>query len=147
MAHTYVLNHLHVVFSTKDRLSLISPAWEHELHAYFGGIARNKGFFLDCSGGTADHVHLLLNLPGSCELATAVSALKANSSRWAKDRSPHFSWQQGYAAFSVSYSVLPAVRAYVSRQKAHHAKLSFNDELRIVLHKHNIPYDSADLIG
>src|SRR5947209_20081739 len=28
MAHTYVSNHLHIVFSTKNRQRLIAPEWE-----------------------------------------------------------------------------------------------------------------------
>jgi REP element-mobilizing transposase RayT len=48
MAHTYTLTYFHVVFSTKLRRNLIQSTWEPELHAIFRGIARNKGFSIDC---------------------------------------------------------------------------------------------------
>ena len=44
MAHTYVSNHLHIVFSTKNRQRLIAPEWEDDLHAAFHGIAREHRF-------------------------------------------------------------------------------------------------------
>ena len=147
MAHTYVLNFVHLVFSTKDRLNQIAPGWEPELHAHFAGIARNKAFTIDCSGGTANHVHLLLRLPATIDLSSAVNALKANSSRWARTRSPLFAWQPGYSAFSVSYSGIAAVRTYIADQKQHHSTRSYEDELRLLLTKHSIPFDERHLLA
>jgi hypothetical protein len=36
-----------------------------------------------------------------------------------------FSWQRGYAAFTVSQSDVQEVRRYVAGQKEHHEKVSF----------------------
>jgi len=57
-----------------------------------------------------------------------------------------FSWQGGYAGFTVSESVLERVRAYVQRQKEHHAQHSFEDELRLFVEKHRIKYDEKYLV-
>jgi hypothetical protein len=46
-------------------------------------------------------------------VAHVVEEMKRNSSRWIKALSPryeHFAWQGGYAAFSVSQSVVEKTR-------------------------------------
>lgn len=59
------------------------------------------------AGGTDNHVHLLIALPPTCNLAHAVQKLKGSSSHW---MGPGFSWQDGYGAFSVSPSQVPVVK-------------------------------------
>ncbi|MEO8726937.1 MAG: IS200/IS605 family transposase, partial [Acidobacteriaceae bacterium] len=146
MAHTYAINHLHVVFSTKHRKPMISPEWENELHAIFHGIAREKKFGIDCSGGMEDHVHVMVQLPAKLDLSRAVQFLKANSSRWAKPRRAGFMWQEGFSAFSVSASGLDQVRRYIGAQKDRHPKMSFEDELRALLRKHGIKWEEQYLL-
>ena len=52
-----------------------------------------------------------------------------------------FSWQRGYAAFTVSQSNLEEVRRYVAGQKEHHEKMSFRDEFIRFLKENHIEYD------
>jgi putative transposase len=60
MAQTLVSLLVHVIFSTKNRQSLITPEIEPELFAYLGGILKNKESRLVDAGGATDHVHLLI---------------------------------------------------------------------------------------
>jgi putative transposase len=86
----------------------------------------------------------LLQMPPTMTVADAVGKLKANSSRWVKQTFPnlrHFSWQAGYAAFSVSPSNIDAVVEYIDGQKEHHARRTFDQELLALLKRHGIPYD------
>ncbi len=53
----------------------------------------------------------------------------------------HFHWQGGYAVFSVSQSVVEDVREYIRNQKEHHAKQSFQDEVREWLTKYEVECD------
>jgi len=56
-------------------------------------------------GGTTDHVHALLSLPGMMSFAKAVQLIKGGSSKWLRHAFPEyrkFEWQEGYGAFSVS---------------------------------------------
>jgi REP element-mobilizing transposase RayT len=85
MAHTYASNIIHCVFSTKDRRPLIPAARVAELYAYLGGISRGEGFSLIAAGGTANHLHLLFDLPAPSSLAHAVQKPKGSSSRWMGD--------------------------------------------------------------
>ncbi len=138
MSHAYVRNHLHVVFSTRDRRHVIRPPVRETLWAYMRDICRNYGLDLEAIGGTEDHVHLLIALPPKLSLADAVRVVKANSSKWMSENGHWFSWQEGYAAFSVSASNLAAVCEYIRTQEEHHQGRTFEKELEALLLKHGI---------
>jgi putative transposase len=103
MANSYVSNHVHIVFRTKDHLNIIRPELQPELWAYLGGIAQNHGMQARAIGGMEDHVHALLDVGPVLCIAKAAQVLKANSSRWMNERCKlRFEWQEGYFACSVS---------------------------------------------
>ena len=56
-----------------------------------------------------------------------------------------FEWQGGYADFGVSQSNLEQVTRYIANQEKHHKKMSFQDELRALLRKHNLEWDERYL--
>jgi REP element-mobilizing transposase RayT len=80
-------------------------------------------------------------------VAKAVLVIKSNSSRWANDQGNKFAWQQGYAAFSVSSSNVPAVVKYIQNQESHHAKMTFDVELVALLRKHGVEFDPNFVFG
>ena len=147
MPSTHVSLHYHLVFSTKDRLPLITDDVRARVHAYLGGVARGLNAVGLEVGGTADHVHLLLGLKPTHCLADVLRTLKGDSSRWIHDNLslPNFAWQEGYGAFTVSASNVGGVRAYVRDQERHHQKRSFQDEYREFLSKHEIEFDERYL--
>jgi len=140
MSHTYTKNHFHIVFSTKGRRKLISKPTQPKLWAYMAGICKNTGIWAHAIGGIEDHIHALVELPPAMAVAKAVNLLKSNSSSFMSEQGK-FSWQEGYAAFSVSASNVPAVKRYVLNQAEHHRKISFEDEFLILLKKHGIEFD------
>ena len=143
MAHTYTNLLTHALFSTKDRQPLIRTDMKSDLYAYMGGIITNLRGKPVLINGPNDHVHLLFVLPASLSLADLMEKLKANSSKWANERSPGraFSWQTGYTAFSVSQSKLSEVKAYISQQEEHHRKLTYQEEVVAQLKKHGVEFD------
>ncbi|HEX2329881.1 MAG TPA: IS200/IS605 family transposase [Candidatus Angelobacter sp.] len=147
LPHTYSQNHLHVVFSTKERRRLIRPEMQPKLWAYLAGIARNHDFLVLANGGMEDHVHLLIQLPPALSLAMAVSTLKSNSSSWMSEHGSPFAWQEGYGAFSVSASNLKLVENYIANQERHHRKITFEDEFIGLLRKHGISFDPKYVFG
>ena len=137
--------YIHLVFSTKERRPLLRERETREaLHAYLGGISKT----LDCPpisvGGMEDHVHLLARFGRKITQADWVKELKRVSNLWLKEQGrayADFQWQGGYADFSVSPSNLEQVKGYIANQEEHHRKLSFQDELRALLRKHNVEWD------
>jgi len=70
--------------------------------------------------------------------------LKKDSSKWIKTQGAgykNFHWQDGYAGFSIGQSGVPQVKKYIARQKEHHKKARFQDELIALLKKYEIDYD------
>ena len=147
MAHSFSRNHLHVIFSTKERRKTIPGEWQPRLWAYLAGICKNHGMIALAVGGTQDHVHLLFHLPPKLALAKAVLLLKSNSSKWMGEQGREFSWQEGYGAFSVSSSNLNAVMRYVQNQEAHHRKIGFEEEFRAILKRHGVEYEPKYVFG
>jgi REP element-mobilizing transposase RayT len=147
MAQTFAQIFLHIIFSTKERRPSLNEDWRDELFAYMGGIVRSLGGKALLINGVSDHVHLLLSLPASVAPADAVRVIKARSSTWVRRRDRTFSWQSGYAAFSVSQSRTVQVRRYIARQQQHHTRIRFEDELVSLLQRHQMEYDERYLLG
>lgn len=145
MSHTFTKHHFHIVFSTKKRQKLIAKAIRPQLWSYMVGICRNTGILALAIGGIEDHVHLLVELKPDMTVVKAVNLLKSNSSSWMKQQENKFSWQEGYASFSVSASNIPAVKRYVLNQESHHRKMTYEDELLTLLRKHGIEFDPKEI--
>ena len=147
MAHSYVSSVFHVVFSTKERAQLIRADLQPRLWNYLAGIARNHGIQALAVGGTENHVHILMVLSADAKLSDTVRTLKANSSRWVRETSSLFGWQEGYGAFSVSPSQLNRVKHYIRNQAEHHRKRSFEDEFLAMLQAANMHFEPGQVFG
>lgn len=144
MPQSLSLNLVHLIFSTKDRMSLLTPEIRSQLHAYLATIARHGDGECYRVGGVADHVHLAIRLSRTLALADLVSELKTSSSKWLKEQVPglsKFSWQRGYGAFSIGPKDLEAVLAYIDGQEEHHRTKTFQDEYRGFLRHYGIEFD------
>jgi putative transposase len=140
---------VHLIFSTKERRPFLrDPKIRTTTHQYLAGISKQ----LDCDpvmvGGVQDHVHMLCRLGRTISQSDWIKEVKRVSSAWLKEQSPDlraFEWQGGYADFGVSVSNLDLVRTYIERQEEHHRKISFQDELRLLLKKHRLEWDEKYL--
>jgi REP element-mobilizing transposase RayT len=144
MAHTYVQNLIHVVFSTKERRKLISKEAQPRLWAYLAGVCKRERIFVHEIGGMEDHAHMLFQLPSTWSLSDAVLEIKTSSSRW---MGSSFAWQRGFGAFSVSSSNVDAVIRYIRTQEAHYRKMSFDEEFIALLKKHGMEFDPRYVLG
>ena len=148
MGHTFTNILIHATFSTKGRTPWIDESLRQKLHAYMNGTMRGLNGPALALNGIADHIHILFRLPPTADLSGYMRDLKSNASRWVHENYPDradFAWQEGYAAFSVSESQVPAVRAYIDNQEAHHRKTTFKEELIALLEKHGLSYDERFL--
>jgi REP element-mobilizing transposase RayT len=135
---------VHLIFSTKHRQPLITAELEQELYPYMATVLRECDSPALIINGTVDHVHILLSLARTQTIADVVEEVKKRSSKWAKSKGNEFAefqWQAGYGAFSIGESMVEAVRRYISKQKEHHRRQSYQDEFREFLAKYRIEYD------
>ena len=81
MSYSYASQLMHCVFSTKERRPRIDAELQSRLFPYMGGIARENKMKLISSGGVEDHVHLLISLPKTLDIAKAMQLIKGGSSK------------------------------------------------------------------
>ncbi len=115
----------HLVWSTKNRLPLLSAQVEPVIHGFLRAKAIGLGATVFALNGIADHVHMVASIPPKIAVARFVGQIKAVASarfnQGAPDAPPFF-WQEEYGAFSFDAKRLPNYVAYVNNQKDHHAQ-------------------------
>jgi len=144
MAQTLTSLLVHIVFSTKSRANLITPAIEPDLYKYISGTLRKMESPCLKIGGTANHLHLLVSQSKNIALAYLMEEVKKSSSKWIKHQDASFrlfKWQEGYGAFTIGQSNVAALKRYIESQKTHHQRRSFEDELQGLLRKYHVEYD------
>lgn len=150
MTHSYRVHFFHFIWSTKQRVPLISSDIQLRLYQYMGAIVRNHSGKLLEIGGMPDHVHLLIELSNLDRFSHFVRDLKASSSLWIHKNFPNlidFAWQEGYGSFSTSYSALESIKKYIQNQQQHHAVMTFEEEYLRFLNLHDIKYDDRFALG
>lgn len=123
--------YVHLTFGTYNRYPFIQTNWESQLYGYMSGILKNYESPVIEINSVSDHIHILFRLSKNVALAKVVENAKKDSSKWIKANTStsKFSWQAGYGAFSVSSSKLEAVSKYILKQKEHHRKLTYKQEV------------------
>jgi REP element-mobilizing transposase RayT len=137
---------IHLVFSTKHRDPFLQDSIRKDLHAYMATVLKNMECPALIINSVEDHIHILLNLGRTISVSYVMEQVKKTSSKWLKTQNQTFSnfaWQAGYGAFAVSESNIPAVRQYIETQYEHHQKVTFQEEYRSFLTKHQISYDEC----
>jgi REP element-mobilizing transposase RayT len=128
MSHSHTNLLYHIVFATKGRRPLMPRQHWKRIHQYLGGLARGLGGIALQVGGVDDHIHTLNKIPPTMAVSDFIGKLKSNSSTWMEQICPHFGWQEGYGAVSVSPSQVERTRRYIANQEEHHRKVSFAEE-------------------
>ena len=121
--------YLHLIWTTWDRLPLITPAWEDELYFLLRSRAQAVGCFPMASGGMPDHVHLLVGISSTTRVCDLLRDLKGTSAELGMRHCDFFKWRRTYAAYSVSRWDKEMIANYCLNQKVHHANHTTDDEL------------------
>ncbi|MBB6050561.1 IS200/IS605 family transposase [Armatimonas rosea] len=123
---------LHLVWATHERRPLITDDIERVVYHAISAEATQLGCEVLAIGGIADHVHLVVTIPSTLSIAKLMNQIKGSSSSTIRNHvgpGRFFAWEPGYAAFSLSPEHVCAAKAYVLKQKEHHANhTTFDDE-------------------
>ena len=123
MREPYTQLYVHLVWSTWDRLPMITEKIKPRLYAAMA----EKCNQLKCAplaiGGIEDHCHLLVRLNPAISISDLVKEVKGSSSHLVNhELEPQelFKWQGAYGAFTVRKDGVAQVEAYILAQEEHH---------------------------
>ncbi len=149
MANTYTQILYHVVFSVKDRANGIKSERRDDLYAYIWGIHKKLDCHLYRIGGVENHVHILTSLHKSLPLTRYIEQVKTGATGWIRREAVFTNWpgwQDGYGAFTASWSDKDDIIDYIKNQEEHHRKVTFEEEYRALLTKAGIEFDERYLL-
>jgi putative transposase len=129
---SYVRIWVHVVFSTQNREPTLNTDIRSQLIEHIRASCRAKDIFLESINGWTDHLHLLISLGRTQDIAKIMMLVKGESAHWLNKQGwirGKFHWQDDYYAISVSESQVDSVTAYINRQEEHHKAIPFDREL------------------
>ncbi len=137
---------IHVIFSTKNQLPFITAEIEPLLYDKISKILFDDLYSPALIiGGNVEHIHILLAQSRLLTLDGIVEIVKKRSAEFMRKRVADFDWQESYGAFSVSRSEDEFEKKYIADQKEFHQKISFKDEFRDFLKRHEIEYDEREV--
>lgn len=148
MAGTYSQIYIQYVFAVKGRQNLLKKTWRDDVFKYMAGIIKSKNQKPIIVNGVEDHVHVFVGIKPAIHISDLVRDIKNNSAKFINEQKyleQKFSWQEGYGAFSYSFSHIDRVYKYIANQEAHHRKKTFKAEYLEFLKKHEVEYDEKYL--
>lgn len=148
MPQSLAKNLIHLVFSTKNRVPVLTDEVRGPLCAYAAAVLHDLDSQVLAINAWRDHVHFLFVLSKNRPLAQVVMEIKRATSKWIKTRGrgfTRFHWQAGYGAFSIGQSGIEEVQKYIASQAEHHRVKSFQEEFRSFLKKYEMEFDARYL--
>ncbi len=126
----------HIVWATKGREPLITPALERVLFEAVKQKAEALGSSVLAINSVSDHVHVAVSMPPTLTIADWMKHVKGASSHDINESQPQnaarFRWQGGYGVVTVGPQALELVQSYIARQKEHHANGTLYPSLEYV---------------
>ncbi len=128
MSHSFNRIWIHAIWSTKERYPLITTSVERKVYDYMQKEFNELGCPVRIINGMPDHIHSLFLLGPQHGIAPVIKQVKGSTSHWINEQDllkEKFAWQTGYAAYSVSESVLEKVFNYVAKNNIIKRKLFY----------------------
>ena len=137
---------IHIIFSTKNQQPFITGEVEPFLYDKISKI-----LFDECYspaliiGGGVEHIHIIYAHSRNWSVDGIINRVKTKSAEFMKIKIADFDWQESYGAFSISRSEDEFEKKYIADQKEFHKIISYKDEFREILKKHEIEYDENEV--
>ena len=107
MSHSFNKIWIHAIWATKERSPLLYSSVETKIYQFISEQLREQGCPVRIINGMPDHIHCLFLLNPQKSIADVIKQIKGSSSHYINKNNiipDKFSWQTGYAAYSVSES-------------------------------------------
>ncbi|MBL7711953.1 MAG: transposase [Chitinophagaceae bacterium] len=121
MSHSFYK--IWIIWATKLRVPLLHQGIEYTVYSFQYQQFRELACPLRIINDMPDHIHRLFLLNAQKSVADVIKQVKGSSAHFINQNdliAEKFSWQTGYAAFSVSESGAEKVFQYIKNQKQHH---------------------------
>lgn len=142
--HSYSKCWLHLIWGTLNREPLITTKeLKKEVSDYLYDYSVSKKIYMKKNYVNSEHVHAIIDLPTNLSIEETMHLLKGSSSHWINNNKHleiKFNWGRGYAALSVSESVLDKVVKYIEGQEEHHRTRSFLEEYEMFISVYGMRY-------
>jgi putative transposase len=141
MSHSFNNIWVHAIWATKERAHLITPSVKDRIYSFLSEQFQELGCPVRIINGMPDHIHALFLLNPQKSITDVIKQVKGSSSHFVNQQNlliEKFAWQTGYAAYSVSESIVEKVFQYIQNQSSHHQKLSFQQEYEEFLKKNGL---------
>jgi putative transposase len=124
-SHAFHQLYYHMVWSTKNRLPLITGDMRQRVIEWVTDECHKRGGTPVACNAMPDHLHLLVNLPPTVCVATFIGQVKGASSYACNHHfgARHYlAWQDGYGALTVRKGESEKITFYVLHQQDLHAE-------------------------
>ncbi len=130
---TFTQIYFHIVFAVKEREKVLKSTFRDEVLKYITSIIQTRNHKVREINGVEDHIHILIGYNPNQSLPDLVRDIKSESSKFINQKKlirGHFSWQEGYGAFSIGKTELNRIHSYIRKQELHHLQESSISEIR-----------------
>lgn len=128
---------IHAIRSVKNREPLLAKPVRERLYQYIHENASAKGII--ALKGIEDHFYSPFQMHPTQSISVIMQILKGGSAFWRNQQkalAKELKWQDGYAVYSLSPSMVKKVIAYVADQEEHHRVKLLDDELNVMDEQH-----------
>ncbi|THU39952.1 IS200/IS605 family transposase [Niastella caeni] len=125
---------IHVICCVKNKEPLLTKPVRTVLFAHIKKNAADNGINVLLVNGTEDHMHVVVQMMPTQNLAQIMKSIRTESAAWINESKfikNLFEWEEGFAALSVSPSSVKQVLDYIEKQEEHHKTKSLDSELEV----------------
>ncbi|HEY6906994.1 MAG TPA: IS200/IS605 family transposase [Ignavibacteriaceae bacterium] len=139
--HSYSKIWVHIIWETHNREKLLNEKAAKAVSEYLFNYSKEHNIFMKVNYVNPEHVHTLIDLPTKYSIEECLKLLKGSSSHFVNENQltiGRFSWGRGYAALTISPSVVDKVVEYIKNQREHHRFKGFSEEYADFIQKYSI---------
>ena len=125
---------IHVITCVKNKEPLLTKPVRMVLFAHIKKHAAENGINVLSVNGTEDHMHAVVQMMPTQNLAQIMKSIRTDSANWINEGNfikSQFEWEEGFAALSVSPSGIKQVLEYLDKQEEHHKTKTLDSELEV----------------
>jgi putative transposase len=125
---------IHVITCVKNKEPLLTKPVRTVLFAHIKKHAAENGINVLSANGTEDHMHAVVQMMPTQNLAQIMKSIRTESAAWINESRfirNQFEWEDDFAALSVSPSSVKQVLDYIDKQEEHHKTKTLESELEV----------------